>query len=604
MDAVKVDREGAKALLAEAEAGLPASAALRVARGLRVSSDPTLDEQVALARGEALLRDALDRDPGPPTRGSRSRSCFAGAERLDDADEVLAASPRPGGGRARATALALARARLAEARGSSSSPSARRGGDRRRRRVPRAELGLDLAGRRRAVAVEDARARAHAACRDGRERLADHLRRRGDPAGAAAPSRRSWRRGRGRLSPPWPARTRSSRQATRAAVLRSSRSARSAAQRRAWRSGSPMRSSSRGDAASARAPASARCSTTAPTCRSAAARARGRPRGARRPRRGRRAAIRAYEAARRPTTPRPRWSSTPARSTPPRRRRDRAHPPGDPRARPAGRRAPWRAVAPSRRGGDRGPHASSPTAARSSPSAWAPAKGRCPLAGLEPGDYVDVEYVRSSVVSARPSRRTRSSSAPRASRSSCPATSSPRRRGSASRSTRTAPPRPSPSARARARWCAPRRATSPPTSASRPARDGRVPPVPSGRPRRRPRRGPGGPRRRVRPRSGRPRSSARSRAQIRAAAGKDAGPAALARAAWARSPANPRLGRRRAPGEREPLARPREPAPRAAGDPHRARASGRGSPWRGRSGATRPRGGSPATWPGRTRSCG
>ncbi|HET8539372.1 MAG TPA: hypothetical protein VFL83_05825, partial [Anaeromyxobacter sp.] len=47
------------------------------------------------------------------------------------------------------------------------------------------EHGRELAGRRHAVALADARARALAGCRDGRERLADHLRRHGDAAGAA-----------------------------------------------------------------------------------------------------------------------------------------------------------------------------------------------------------------------------------------------------------------------------------------------------------------------------------------------------------------------------------------------------------------------------------
>ena len=52
-----------------------------------------------------------------------------------------------------------------------------------------ADLAYALAGRRRAVADEDDRVRAVAACRDGAMRLAEHLRRRGNPRGAAEATR-------------------------------------------------------------------------------------------------------------------------------------------------------------------------------------------------------------------------------------------------------------------------------------------------------------------------------------------------------------------------------------------------------------------------------
>jgi hypothetical protein len=54
-----------------------------------------------------------------------------------------------------------------------------------------ADLAYALAGRRRAVADEDARVRAVADCRDGAMRLAEHLRRRGIRAGRPRRSRRS-----------------------------------------------------------------------------------------------------------------------------------------------------------------------------------------------------------------------------------------------------------------------------------------------------------------------------------------------------------------------------------------------------------------------------
>ncbi len=188
MDAASVDRETAKALLAEAAAALPASATVRLARAIVIASDTTLDEQVARARAEAELREALSRDPGHVAARITLASLLRRTGRLDEADEVLAVVAPPGAALpGRGAALALARARAADARGLVETAEALvaeaiAAGDGCRA----LELGRDLAGRRRAVQVEDERARALAACRDGRERLAEHLRRRGDLAGAAA----------------------------------------------------------------------------------------------------------------------------------------------------------------------------------------------------------------------------------------------------------------------------------------------------------------------------------------------------------------------------------------------------------------------------------
>jgi hypothetical protein len=197
MDAVPVDRESAKALLAEAAASLPGSALVRVTRAGVLAGDPTLDEAVAASRAESELRDALARDPGHRAARVTLAALLRQAGRLDEADEVLAApSPTPsppagvgregrGEGGPASPAWSLALARAAEARGLAEKAEglvadalAAGGGCRL------LELGRDLAARRGAVALEDTRARALAECRDGRERLAEHLRRRGDVAGA------------------------------------------------------------------------------------------------------------------------------------------------------------------------------------------------------------------------------------------------------------------------------------------------------------------------------------------------------------------------------------------------------------------------------------
>ncbi len=181
-DAASVDREGAKALLAEAARALPGSAAVALARGAVLLGDPTLDPQVSRARGEAALREALAKDAGHAEARGALAVLLLDAQRLDEVDEVLAGF---GDAASRPDALAV-RARAADARGLA---------ERAESLVAEAlaagggclvlDHGRELAARRRAVALEDARARALAGCRDGRARLADHLRRRGDPQGAA-----------------------------------------------------------------------------------------------------------------------------------------------------------------------------------------------------------------------------------------------------------------------------------------------------------------------------------------------------------------------------------------------------------------------------------
>jgi len=181
-DATALDREAAKALLAEAARALPGSATVSDAQGDLLAADGSLDPQVARARGEAAFREALARDPGHAEARVSLAALLVAASRIDEADEVLA-----GLGEAAARPLALAaRARAADGRGLAERAEA----------LVEEALGAgggcrpldharELAARRRAVVLEDRRARALAECRDGRERLADHLRRHGDPAGAA-----------------------------------------------------------------------------------------------------------------------------------------------------------------------------------------------------------------------------------------------------------------------------------------------------------------------------------------------------------------------------------------------------------------------------------
>jgi cellulose synthase operon protein C len=181
-DVAANDREAAKALLAEAARALPASAAVHAARAEVLALDGTLDSQVARSRAESELREALARDSGHAEARLALAALLLDAQRLDEADEVLAALGTAAG---RPAALAW-RARAADLRGLSERAEAlvdealRAGGGCRA-----LDHGRELAARRRALGVEAERTRAFAACRDGRARLAEHLRRRGDPAGAA-----------------------------------------------------------------------------------------------------------------------------------------------------------------------------------------------------------------------------------------------------------------------------------------------------------------------------------------------------------------------------------------------------------------------------------
>jgi hypothetical protein len=182
LDALGTDREAAKALLAEGLAARADAAPLLVARAEAAAEDPTLDPQAARTAAEADLRRALELDPGD----ARARLVLAtlqrGAERLDDAEETLAALPDAAAARPAALAerarVALERALPERAAALAAQAVAAGGG------CEALGLSADAAARRGAIAAMDDAVRALSACPGGRERLAEHLSRRGDLAGA------------------------------------------------------------------------------------------------------------------------------------------------------------------------------------------------------------------------------------------------------------------------------------------------------------------------------------------------------------------------------------------------------------------------------------
>jgi hypothetical protein len=184
MDAMANDREAAKALLAEAVARRPASAALQVALAAARRDDPTLDDRVAAARAEAALREALRLDPGHAEARVALAAILRAAERLDHVEEALAPLTAPAATR---PAALVARARGALDRGLAEqaeglAAQALAHGE----SCEAAALAGELASRRGAIAREDEAVLVLARCRGGREQLAGYLRRRGEPARAGA----------------------------------------------------------------------------------------------------------------------------------------------------------------------------------------------------------------------------------------------------------------------------------------------------------------------------------------------------------------------------------------------------------------------------------
>lgn len=183
-DALDVDREGAKALLADALARDPGSALLHAARGDALGGDATLDDAIARSRAEAELRRALELDPGDGEARLEAAEILRATQRADDADALLAGLPET---EARTPAGLVARARVALTRGLPEradalvAESLRAGAS-----CDALALEYEQASHRDAVARADEAVRALAACRGGQERLAAHLRARGDARGAAA----------------------------------------------------------------------------------------------------------------------------------------------------------------------------------------------------------------------------------------------------------------------------------------------------------------------------------------------------------------------------------------------------------------------------------
>jgi tetratricopeptide (TPR) repeat protein len=183
-DAMDMDREAAKALLTEALALAPTSASVQVTLGWAHSGDPTLDPRVAQTRAEEAFRAALAADPDNAEARVLLSRLLVAAERYDAAEEVLSRLVAPAAERPAALA---ARARTAMARGlperaEALAAQASAGGG----SCEAAQLSRSLAERRQALARVDEAAKVQARCRGGLELLARHLRERGDLAGAAA----------------------------------------------------------------------------------------------------------------------------------------------------------------------------------------------------------------------------------------------------------------------------------------------------------------------------------------------------------------------------------------------------------------------------------
>jgi hypothetical protein len=181
-DVMGTDREAAKALLAAALARAPGSAAVLSARAEARWDDPSLAERIAHTRAEADAQAALAADPGDAIARLRLAELARSADRLDDAAALLDGLSEADAARPRAL---LTRARVAQARGLGpraeqlAEEARRTGGD-----CSALELLFELAVRRDAIGQQDELVAALAHCPGGLERTAAHARRRGDLDGA------------------------------------------------------------------------------------------------------------------------------------------------------------------------------------------------------------------------------------------------------------------------------------------------------------------------------------------------------------------------------------------------------------------------------------
>jgi len=182
-DRMENDRQAAVAMLDEAVALAPQAAPVRAARGEALAGDQAQGERTVRALAEADWREALRLDPGDvATRLVLADLALQGG-RLDDAEALLAALPEKAAPRARPR---LSRARLLLARSfpeeaESLVLEASRSGS-----CAASGMLLELVSRRDAIALEDEAAAALARCPGGPERQAEQRRGRGDLAGATA----------------------------------------------------------------------------------------------------------------------------------------------------------------------------------------------------------------------------------------------------------------------------------------------------------------------------------------------------------------------------------------------------------------------------------
>ncbi len=182
-DRVENDRQAALVLLDEAAGIAPGAAPVRAARGDALSGDPSLAERIARARAEADWREASRLDPGDSaTRLVLAEVAMAGG-RLDDAEALLAGLPEKVAARPRAR---LARAQLLGARSHPEAAESLVLEPSRAGSCAGASMLAEMAARRDAIALQDEAVAALARCPGGAERVAEHRRVRGDLAGAAA----------------------------------------------------------------------------------------------------------------------------------------------------------------------------------------------------------------------------------------------------------------------------------------------------------------------------------------------------------------------------------------------------------------------------------
>jgi hypothetical protein len=188
---LRMDREGAKALLVDAAAMAPDAAPVRTALADALGDDPTLDAQAARSRGEAELRRALARDAGDAEARLALSFMLRQSDRAADAETLLAGLPAAVADRpaARVERAAVAKARGAPERADALAAQAAAEGSCEAR-----ALSYESAMARDAVAAGDALARELLACPGGRDRLIQHLERRGalaEALEAAAPTARA-----------------------------------------------------------------------------------------------------------------------------------------------------------------------------------------------------------------------------------------------------------------------------------------------------------------------------------------------------------------------------------------------------------------------------